>query len=355
LSRNFTSDNVAPACAAIMAAVNAANEGSAPSYGGDAYTARLQARVAAVFETPVSVYPVVTGTAANALAIAQISPPYGGVYCYEAAHIVTDECGAPGFFSGGATLLGLPAADGKITAMQVAAAVEQALSLGVHHVKPAAVSLTQATEWGTVYARAEVAAIAAVAKRHGLPMHMDGARFANALVHLGCSPAEATWKSGVDVLCLGATKNGALSAEAVVFFDPELAANFERRRKQSGHLWSKLRFLSAQLLAYLEPDVWLANARQANVMATALGSGLADLPGARLLQSVDANELFVALPEAVVAGLEAQGFGFYRWPAPGVDPTSDAGVSIRLVTSYLTSRTEVDGFVDAAAQIASRS
>jgi threonine aldolase len=337
-----------------MAAVNAANDGCMPSYGGDALTLRLQARVAEIFETPVSVYPVATGTAANALAIAQVCPSYGGVYCYEAAHIATDECGAPGFFAGGASLLGLPADDGKIAAQQLAAAIAQALEFGVHHVKPAAVSLTQATEWGTVYSRSELAAIGAVADQHGLPVHMDGARFANALVHLRCTPAEATWKSGVDVLSLGATKNGALSAEAVVFFDPALAADFERRRKQSGHLWSKLRFLSAQLLAYLESDLWLANAAIANAMAAALGAGLAVLPGARLLQSVDANEVFVALPEAVVLGLERQGFGFYRWPAARIAPVdAGAGVAIRLVTSYLTTRAEVDGLLLAAAQITS--
>jgi len=351
LSRNFTSDNVTPACDAVMAAINAANEGSLPSYGGDGYTAGLQARLAELFETAVSVYPVATGTAANALAIAQISPPYGGVYCYEGAHVVTDECGAPGFFAGGVSLLGLPAADGKIAAAQLAAAIEHANSMGVHHVKPAALTLTQATEWGTVYSCAEVQALAAVAKAHGLPVHMDGARFANALESLGCSPAEATWKSGIDVLSLGATKNGALCAEAVVFFNPGLAADFERRRKQSGHLWSKLRFLSAQLLAYLEPHVWLANAAQANATAAAMAAGLKALPGARLLQSVDANEIFVALPETVVQGLERQGFGFYRWPAPGVG----AAVSIRLVTSYLTTHADVDDFVLAATQIASRS
>jgi len=355
LTRNFTSDNVTPACAAVMAAVNAANEGSTASYGADAITARLQARVAELFETAVSVYPVATGTAANALALAQICPPYGGIYCHEAAHIVTDECGAPGFFAGGASVLGLPAADGKITAAQLEAAIGQANSMGVHHVKPAALSLTQATEWGTVYSCDELAELAAVAERHALPVHMDGARFANALEFLGCSPAEATWKSGIDVLSLGATKNGALAAEAVVFFDPSLAANFERRRKQSGHLWSKLRFLSAQLLAYLDSGLWLANAAQANAMAGALGLGLAAIPGARLLQSVDANEVFVALPEPVVVGLEAQGFGFYRWPAPDVVPPIGAGVSIRLVASYLTARADVDGLVAAAAQIASRS
>jgi len=348
LNRNFTSDNVTPACAAVMAAVNAANAGGVPSYGGDELTARLEARVAEVFETTVSVYPVATGTAANALALAQLSPPYGGVYCYEAAHIATDECGAPGFFAGGAVLLGLPAADGKITAAQLATAIEHAHSMGVHHVKPAALSLTQATEWGTVYSCAELAALTAVAEQHGLPVHMDGARFANALVRLGCSPAEATWKRGVDVLSLGATKNGALCAEAVVFFDPALAENFERRRKRAGHLWSKLRFLSCQLLAYLEDDLWLSNARQANTAATRLAEGLADVAGARVLQPVDANEVFVAPPEKLAADLEEAGFHFYRWPLCPVEE----GVAVRLVTSYATTAEDVEDFLREARKLA---
>jgi threonine aldolase len=348
LSRNFTSDNVTAVCDAIMAAISSANAGAAPAYGGDGFTEKLHTVASEAFDTPVAIFPVTTGTAANALALAQIVPPYGAVYCHDAAHIVTDECGAPEFFTGGAKTMGLPAADGKITPQQVANAIAYAQEMGVHHVKPGALSLSQATEWGTVYQPGEVAALAAVAKRHGLPVHMDGARFANALAHLGCTPAEATWKSGVDVLSLGATKNGALCAEAVVFFDPARARDFERRRKQAGHLWSKLRFVSAQLLAYFAHGLWLDNARHANAMASALAQGLRKIEGASLLQSVDANEVFVALPEASVAALERQGFGFYRWPLCA----TAKGVAIRLVTSYATPRGHVDEFLAAAQSFA---
>ncbi len=344
MSRNFKSDNVSPVCDAIIAAINAANVGTAASYGGDEITQALSAVADEVFGTQVTLFPVTTGTAANALALSQVVPPYGAVYCHDTAHIVTDECGAPEFFTGGAKMMGLPAADGKIKPEQVASAIAFAEDMGVHHVKPGALSLSQATEWGTVYELSEVAALAAVAKQHGLPVHMDGARFANAVVHLGCTPAEATWKSGVDILSLGATKNGALCAEAVVFFNRGQARDFERRRKQAGHLWSKLRFVSAQLLAYFENDLWLANARHANAMASALARGLRGVAGASLLQSVDANEVFVALPEATVAALEGQGFGFYRWPL-SVTPQ---GVAIRLVTSYATPQAQVEEFLAAA-------
>src|SRR5450631_32803 len=331
-----------------MAAVTAANAGSVASYGGDDFTLALQTVASEVFGTKVAIFPVTTGTAANSLALSQLVPPYGAVYCHEAAHIVTDECGAPEFFSGGAKLLGLPAADGKITPEQVANAIAFAEDMGVHHVKPGAVSLTQATEWGTVYTLSEISALSAMARRHDLPVHMDGARFANALVHLGCTPAEATWQSGIDVLSLGATKNGALCAEAVVFFDPARARDFERRRKQGGHLWSKLRFVSAQLLAYFDHGLWLENAGHANAMASALARGLREVPGASLLQSVDANEVFVALPEAVVAALEGEGFGFYRWPLS----VTETGVAIRLVTSYATPRAHVDEFLAAVQRFA---
>jgi threonine aldolase len=348
LSRNFRSDNVSPVSAAIMAAINAANIGSMPSYGGDEFTQSLQAVASEVFDTEVAIFPVTTGTAANALALSQLVAPFGAVYCHEAAHIVTDECGAPEFFTGGAKTMGLPAPDGKIRPEQLANAIAFAEDMGVHHVKPAAVSLSQATEWGTVYPLTEVAALAGVAQRHGLPVHMDGARFANALVHLGCTPAAASWQSGVDVLSLGATKNGALCAEAVVFFDPARARDFERRRKQAGHLWSKLRFVSAQLLAYFDNGLWLQNAGHANAMASALARGLLEVRGASLLQSVDANEVFVALPEVTVVALEQQGFGFYRWPLSAT-PT---GVAIRLVTSYATPRAHVEEFLAAAQNLA---
>ncbi len=344
MSRNFKSDNVPAVCDAIMAAINAANVGSAPSYGADELTRSLHDVAAEVFEREVAIFPVTTGTAANALALSQIVPPFGAVYCHEMAHIVTDECGAPEFFTGGAKMIGFASADGKIAAGQVLHAVALAEDMGVHHVKPGAVSLTQATEWGTVYRLNEVSELAAAAAEHGLPVHMDGARFANALAHLGCTAAEATWKCGVDVLSLGATKNGAMCAEAVVFFDPARARDFERRRKQAGHLWSKLRFVSAQLLAYFKDGLWLDNARHANAMAALLAGGLTSLSGAALLQPVDANEVFVALPEALVAALEARGFGFYRWPMNAAAP----GVPIRLVTSYATPRSQVEEFLAAA-------
>jgi threonine aldolase len=347
LSRNFSSDHVAPACDAILSAVNQANEGFVTSYGGDELTATLQSMASDLFEKQVAIFPVISGTAANALALSQVVPPFGAIYCFEAAHIVTDEAGAPGFFSGGAQLIGFPAADGKILPKQLTKAVAYAEDLGIHHVKPGAVTLTQATEWGTVYSLAEIAAISKVARQHELPVHMDGARFANALAHLRCTPAEATWKCGVDVLSLGATKNGALGADAVVFFDQAVARDFERRRKRAGHLMSKLRFVSAQLIAYLKNGLWLDNARHANAMALRMAQGLKSVPGATLLHPVEANEVFVLLPEETVSGLEGQGFYFYRWPLHA----AGSGVTIRLVTCFATSSAEVDEFIAAAAAI----
>jgi threonine aldolase len=350
LGRNFSSDHVAPACDAILAAVNQANQGFVTSYGGDELTAKLQSIASDLFEKQVAIFPVISGTAANALALSQIVPPYGAIYCYEAAHIVTDEAGAPAFFSGGAQLIGLPAADGKILPNQLTKAVAYAEDLGIHHVKPGAVTLTQATEWGTVYGLKEVAAISAAARQHELPVHMDGARFANALAHLGCTPAEATWKCGVDVLSLGATKNGALGADAVVFFDLVKARDFERRRKRAGHLMSKLRFVSAQLIAYLQNGLWLENARHANAMALRMAEGLKKIPNAKLLHPVEANELFVALPEDTVNELEMQGFYFYRWPLHA----AESGVTIRLVTCFATLSADVDEFITAAVAIKPR-
>jgi threonine aldolase len=348
MGREFSSDHVAPACDEILAALNAANQGFANSYGGDDLTAKLQSVASEVFEKPVTVFPVISGTAANALALSQIVPTFGAIYCYELAHIITDEAGAPGFFTGGAQLIGFPAADGKIKPEQVTRAVAFAQDLGLHHVKPGAVTLTQATEWGTVYRLDEIEAISATAKQHGLPLHIDGARFANALVQLRCTPAQATWKSGVDVLSLGATKNGALGADAVVFFDPSMAQDFERRRKRAGHLMSKMRFLSAQLVAYLKNDLWLNNARHANAMARRMAQGLEGVPGIRLLQSVDANEVFLVVPERIAAGLEAQGFHFYRWQYLA----QQDGVTIRLVTCFATAAADVDEFLAAILAIA---
>ena len=350
MGRNFSSDHIAPACAAILSAVNKANEGFVTSYGGDDLTAKLQSVASDLFEKQVAIFPLTSGTAANALALSQVVPAFGAIYCFEAAHIVTDEAGAPGFFTGGAQLIGFPAADGKILPKQLTEAVAYAQDIGIHHVKPGAVTVTQATEWGTVYGIEEIAAISKVARQHQLPVHMDGARFANAVAHLKCTPAEATWKCGVDVLSLGATKNGALGADAVVFFDPAMARDFEWRRKRAGHLMSKLRFVSAQLIAYLESGLWLENARHANAMALKMAQGLQKVPGAKLLQPVEANELFVQLPEETASSLESQGFDFYRWPLHA----AESGATIRLVTCFATASADVDEFIGAAAAIKPR-
>jgi threonine aldolase len=346
--RSFGSDNITPASPEVIDAIAAANTGSLHAYGDDPYTRRLTVLASELFETEVAIYPVTTGTAANALALSTMTPPYGAVYCHETAHIATDECGAPEFYTGGAKIVGLPGADGKILPEQLDAPLRHAAYLGVHHVQPAALSLTQATEWGTVYTPAEVQALSGAARAHGLGVHMDGARIANAIAHLGCNPAEITWKSGIDVLSLGATKNGAMAAEAVIFFDRTRAAGFEARRKRAGHLWSKMRFLSVQLIAYLQDGLWLRNAQHANAMAARLAAGLASVRGVRLVQKVQANELFVAMPDGVIEALLTEGFEFYRWTTPA----GASGPVIRLVTSFCTAAADVDAFVAAASRYA---
>ncbi|HZS84552.1 MAG TPA: low specificity L-threonine aldolase [Stellaceae bacterium] len=338
---NFSSDNVAGIAPEILAAITAANAGKDASYGEDAVSARLERRVAEVFEHEVVVFPVATGTAANALALASLVPPWGTVYCHAEAHIVVDECGAPEFYTGGARMAAIEAPHGKIGASDLARLLPGGKGI-VHHMQPAAVSLTQASEAGTVYRSAEIAAIAEIAKKHGLALHMDGARFANAVAFLGCAPADLTWRAGVDALSFGATKNGAAAAEAVIFFDRAKAAEFAFRRKRGGHLFSKMRFLSAQLEAYVADELWLRNARHANAMAARLGEGLQAVPGARLRHPVEANEVFVELPEPVIDGLLGQGFQFYRW----------VGNCVRLVTAFDTEGEEVEALIAAARGLA---
>ena len=347
---NFGSDNVAPIAPEIMAAMVAANSGNVGSYGADPWTAKLTQRLREIFETDLVAFPVATGTAANALALSVLVPPYASVLCAEDAHINTDECGAPEFYTGGAKLVGLPTPDGRLRPEQFVQPVEHARALGVHFVQPAAVSITQSTEWGAVYSPAEIAALGAAASGQRLALHMDGARFANAVVHLGCSPAEMTWKAGVKVLSFGATKNGAMAAEAVVFFDPHLARGFEQRRKRGAHLWSKQRFMSAQLVAYLDNDLWLRNARRANAVATRLAEGLSAISGVRMLHPVQANELFVVMPEGMAAGLLEEGFGFYRWSGR---VEGDETV-IRLVTSYATEPAGAEALIAAATRLGNR-
>lgn len=347
IRKNFSSDNVVPACPAIMAALMAANEGTAPAYGADAWTARLQQVAADVFEHPVQVFPVATGTAANALALAATTPPFGAILCDESAHIVQAECGAPDFYTGGARLLPIPSEDGRMRPDALSYVLDRHPAHNVLNNLPTTLSLTQATEWGTVYDPAQIAELAARARARGMAVHLDGSRLANAIASLGCTPAEATWKAGIDILALGATKNGAMTAEAVLVFDPARAEHFARRRKRGGHDWSKQRFLSAQLLAYLQDDLWLQNARQANAMAHRLAGGLFRHPGARLVYETQANEIFVALPDPAVAHLRAAGYVFREWRTPaGLN-----GTVIRLVTSYDTHIADVGALLATLAAI----
>ena len=341
---NFESDYIGGACPEIMAALIAANEDETPSYGDDATTRALDGKFAEIFETDVRVFPVISGTAANALAISGFVPPYGSIYCHARCHLNRHEAGAPEFFTGGAKLVLVDGADGKIAAAEFESALAASDQGDVHCVQPAALSLSQVTEAGTVYAVDEVAALAALSRDYGLKVHMDGARFANAVVHLGCAPAEITWRAGIDVLSFGATKNGALGADAVVFFKPELARTFELRRKRGGHLLSKMRFVSVQLDAYLENGLWLDNARHANAMARRLTAGLVGIEGVSLAHPREGNQVFAAVPEALAAALESEGFRFHRWPG-------GPHVVIRLVLSHDTPAGKVDSLIAAARRL----
>jgi threonine aldolase len=338
---NFRSDNVSGIAPEILTAIAAANNGDAPSYGADLITDRVARRFTEIFEREVAVFPLATGTAANALALAAVTPPWGAVYCHEESHVQTDECGAPEFYAGGAKLIALPGADAKLSPAAVEARmIEQGV---VHHAQPAAISISQATEAGTLYTPAEVTALGALARRRGLALHMDGARFANAVAALGCTPAEITWRAGVDVLSFGATKNGALAAEAVIFFDPAKAADFAYRRKRGGHLFSKMRFLSAQLDAYLADDLWLRNGRHANRVAARLADGLAQIAGARLRHPTQANEVFVELPEKAIRALAQAGFGFYRWGG-------ESSLCLRLVAAFDSRLEDAEALIALARQ-----
>ena len=339
---NFVSDNAYGASAEILAALTAANTGAVPSYGDDLITARVQDRLSAIFARDVRSFPVATGTAANSLILATLCPPYGAVFCHAESHIAVDECAAPEFFSGGAKLVLLDGDGAKITPAIIEAVLPN-FQRGVHSPKPSVVSITQATELGTLYTPAEIRAIADTAHKNGMTLHMDGARFANAVATLGCNPADITWRVGVDALSFGATKNGALCAEAAVFFDPAMAKDFEYRRKKGGHLFSKMRFISSQLDAYLEDDRWLKTAARANGLAAALARGLKQIDGAELAYEVQANEIFVWLPNASVKRLRDTGAKFYDWMPPRNGKTL-----VRLVTSFATPEIDVAKFLELA-------
>lgn len=335
---NFASDNTAGAHPAILAAMAAANEGNEASYGEDRWSRRMTEALSDWFGAKVSVFPVATGGAANALALAQLAPPWSAVFCLEGSHIDVDECGAPEFYSGGAKLVTAGPPGRLYTPADLEAALLRHPRGVVHHVQPGAVSITQATECGLVYAPHEVAAIAAAAHKAGLKLHMDGARLANALAHLGCTPGEATWRAGVDVLSLGFTKTGAVAAEAVVFFDPALAEGFAYRRKRGGHLFSKSRFLAAQVLAMLEGDLWRQLAASANAAAAALAAVLTEA-GAPPLYPVQANEVFARLPARAAAALMREGARFYPW-----DASRPETPLYRFVCSFATAAHEIETF-----------
>jgi threonine aldolase len=310
--QQFASDNNAGMCPEALEAFLAANaEGHAVGYGDDAWTAKACDLLRALFERDCQVFFVFNGTAANALALAQLCKPWDAVIAHAESHIETDEAGAPGFLSGGAKIATAATPLAKLTPAAVAALAGQ--GRGMHSVRPRVLSLTQATEMGAVYTPDEVAALAGVARRHGLAVHMDGARFANAVAALGCSPADLSWRAGVDVLCLGGVKNGLAAGEAVLFFAAEQAREFEWRVKQAGQLNSKMRLVTAPWVGLLESGAWLRNARHANAMAQRLWQGIAAAPGVAAMAPVESNGVFARLPPRAAARLQQDGWRFYAW------------------------------------------
>lgn len=339
---HFASDNGSGVAPEIMAALAAANGGYARSYGADALMERVTAQIRTVFEAPeAAVYLVATGTAANALSVALTCPPWGAVFCHDKAHVAEDECNAPEFFAGGVKLVLVPGAHGKMTPATLAPALERIGAGGVHSLQKGMLTVTNVTEAGTVYTPAEIAALTALARAKDLPCHLDGARFANAIVASGATPAEMTWKAGIDLVSFGGTKNGCMGVEAVVIFDPARAWEFELRRKRAGHLFSKHRFLSAQMAAYLEDGLWLRLAAQANAMGARLAQGLARVNSVIQTHPVQANMMFPDWAAGTNARLQAAGAQYYAWPL------ADGREGARLVTSWSTQEADVDRFLAA--------
>jgi threonine aldolase len=342
---NFASDNVYGVHPKILAALGEANVTTAPSYGGDSYTRRAEDKLKEVFGCDLRAFLVTTGTAANGLSLSAITPGYGAIICHGEAHIAVDECNSPEHFTGGAKIIGLHAPGGKITPAMIEKTLKGFIR-GEHDPKPKGVSITNATEVGTVYAPAEVKAISDVIRPRGMKLHMDGARFANALVGLDVSPAELTWKQGVDVMSFGATKNGAMLLEAVIFFDLALAEEFAYRRMRSGQLVSKSRYLGAQMLAYLDGGLWRDNARRANAMARKLGEGLRQFNHIRIPNPVQANEVFAVMPRALYDRLLASGAHFYDWMPDGLgEAIDDHEIYTRFVLSFATPEADIDDFL----------
>ncbi len=352
----FRSDNTAGVAEEIMAAIAAANTGTAPGYGDDEISRRLEPAYSELFETDVRVFPVLTGTIANALSASVLSPPYGAIFAEAESHIYQDECGAPELFTGGAKLIPLHGEGGKIPPEELRRRVQASGQGFVHAAQAAAFSVTQTSEAGAVYSAGEIAELSAIAKESGLGVHMDGARFANAVAALNAgnesvSAADLTWRAGVDLLSFGATKNGALGAEAIILFRTELADEMAFRHKRAGQLVSKMRYISAQLAAYIEDGLWLRLAAHANRMCALLAEGLGALETVRLDAFGGANELFVELPGAVIVALREEGFQFYDWPET-IGAEAGRRGTIRLVTRFDTKESEVDGLIAAVKRLA---
>jgi threonine aldolase len=330
----FASDNTAAICPPAWAALAEANAAAEVSYGEDKWTRRVVDLVREIFETDCEVFLVFNGTAANALALAHLCRSFHAVVCHEYAHSQTDECGAPEFFSGGAKLLPTPGANGKLDLQEVKAKILR--HQDVHSSKPRVISLTQATELGTVYQRDEIEEIAEFARERSLLVHMDGARFANAVAALDCAPKSITWQAGVDVLCFGGTKNGTAAGELVVFFNKELAHEFDYRAKQAGQLASKMRFLAAPWTGMLGEDVWLENARHANKCARSLARKLAAVLGSQPAFPCEASAVYFRLPDVLVRQLQERGWRFYKFIEPD---------TYRLMCSWSVTETDIDDFV----------
>ena len=337
----FASDNVAGACPEVLDAILKANEGDSSPYGNDQVSAELQNKFSDIFEKEVIVFPIASGTAANALALATMTPSFGNIYCHKLSHINTDECGAPEFYTGGGKLVTLQGNKGKIISKELDEAIG---GKGiVHHTQPSSVSITQVCETGEVYQLDEIKRISETSHKHNLNMHMDGARFANALTSLNCTPAEMTWKSGIDVLSFGATKNGCLAAEAIVFFKKDLVGNIAFLMKRAGHLLSKMRFVSAQLDAYISNDVWLRNARHANKMGKKLSEGLNSNQNIELAYPTEANEVFAKFPKPIIEHLNSEG---YIMNQEELD-----GKAVRLVAAWNTKNSDVDQLLHTISEV----
>ena len=328
----FASDNVAGACPEVLDAIIKANDGDSTPYGNDQISTELQDKFSEIFEKEVIVFPTASGTAANALALATMTPSFGNVYCHKLSHINTDECGAPEFYTGGGKLVTLNGVKGKITAEEL----DQVISGKgiVHHTQPSSVSITQVCETGEVYQLDEIKKISEVTHKHNLSIHMDGARFANALVSLNVTPAEMTWKAGIDVLSFGATKNGCIAAEAIIFFKKNLVGNVAFLMKRAGHLLSKMRFVSAQLDAYISNDVWLRNAKHANKMGKKLSDGLKDHSDINLAYPTEANEVFATFPRNKIDHLNSEGYK--------INEDEWDGKAVRLVAAWNTQDADID-------------